>query len=193
MERCVLPALWRWGAALTVLTALACLPMMARAQSTSCLDDGDVMVEFLGVGTSNTILMERVDGAFQASVLLRVHCGLDGKLVPDARVKISTSVPNSSVQVHNGWQPATDPNFVEVSVPTGERMIVIRSSDPQLVGWRAYVGSSTGTVTLGLGGYPMASELIWAQTPELDSLTLFGSAIAGMAVLAASRLRRRRA
>jgi hypothetical protein len=163
------------------------------AQS-ACGGPGNVAVEFLGVGTSNTILMEQA-GGFQGDVRVRVYCGTDGSLVPNSTVALSTSVPNSSVILPSGTHDATEPAVATVPLPTGEALISIRSSDPNLNGWKAKVGTNTVTVTGAYGtnlnpsDYPTASGALWAQTPELSSLALFGSGALGMAGYGLARLR----
>ncbi len=182
-------SLWLWAAS------------PAAAQSSACLNGTGVLVEFLGVGTSNTIIMEQIDGAYQGDVRVHAYCGLDGQNVPNTSVTISTTVANSSVLVGNTWQPVTAPASVAISLPTGEAVITIRSTNPNLSGWKAMVGTNTVTVTGAYGhplpdnAYPTASGAIWAQTPELASIALYGSGALGLAgvVLARWRMRRRAA
>jgi hypothetical protein len=174
----------------------------AGAQTACTTSSGQVMVEFLGVGTNNTILMEQLDGAYQGDVRVRVYCGIDNQLVPNSVVRISTTVPNSFVRTDpstNTWIAATEPAYAEVSLPTGEGIISIKSPDPGLTGWKARVGASTVIVTnaygqpvAGTGGYPTASGAIWAQTPALGSVALFGTGALGMASYALFRWRARR-
>jgi hypothetical protein len=176
------------------LASLGFVVANSPAAAQSACFDGSVKVEFLGVGTSNTIIMEQIDGNYEGQVRVRVYCGADGQLIPNATVDMSTDVPNSTV---NGL-PATDPAAVSLSIPSGEQLVTLRSTDPDLSGWKAKVGTNTVTVTGAYGqslnpsDYPTASGAIWAQTPELGSLALFGSGAAGMAGYVLTRLRARR-
>jgi hypothetical protein len=195
---------WRFGVmGLIGALALALATASPAGAQTACTtSSGQVMVEFLGVGTNNTILMEQLDGAYQGDVRVRVYCGIDNQLVPNSVVRMSTTVPNSFVRTDastNTWVAATEPAYAEVSLPSGEGIVSIKSPDPGLTGWKARVGASTVTVTnafgqplSGTGGYPTASGAIWAQTPELGSVALFGTGALGMAGFALLRWRARR-
>lgn len=177
------------------LLALGVLTAMPASAQAACQNSTGVLVEFLGVGTSNTIIMEQVGGSFQGDVRVRVYCGLDGALIPNATVSLTTTVPNSQVLQGSTWQAATSPSAVVISLPTGESTITLRSSDPNLTGWKARVGTNTVTVTGAYGmvisptDYPTATGAIWAQTPELSSVALFGSGALGMAGYALTRMR----
>jgi hypothetical protein len=179
-------SLWLWTAS------------PAAAQSTACLNGTGVLVEFLGVGTSNTIIMEQIDGAYQGDVRVHAYCGLDGQNVPNATITISTTVANSFILLGGTWQPATAPASVAIFLPTGEAVITIRSTNPNLTGWKAMVGTNTVTVTGAYGqplpdnAYPTASGSIWAQTPELASIALYGTGALGLAGIMLARLRARR-
>jgi hypothetical protein len=182
------------------LAGVALLSATPAAAQGSCMSGGAIQVEFLGVGTSNTIIMEQIDGAFQGDVLVKVYCSLDGSPIPNAQISMETTVPNSFVSYPSGspWQPATDPSAATMVLLSGQGQVTIRSNDPGLNGWKAVVGATTVTVT-GVGGqvfaasdYPSAGGKIWAQTPELGSIALFGAGAAGMAGYALARLRQRR-
>jgi hypothetical protein len=173
------------------LVGLVLVSTTPAAAQSACQDGGNVLVEFLGVGTSNTVLMAQVAGGYEGQVRVRVYCGADGTLVPNSAVEMWTNVPNSSI---NGT-PATESDPVTVRLPSGEDLVWIRSDNPDLSGWKARVGTNTVTVIGAYGStidpkdYPTASGAIWAQTPELGSLALFGSGAAGMAGYGFMRLR----
>ena len=178
------------GIALVAGGALGAGTMPVAAASACDATPGNIQVEFLGVGTSNTILAQGGDGYYQGNVLIHVYCGIDGSPVTDAVVSIYTNVAGSAVYDPSSstWDDATDPNNpVSVNVPTGDQQVAVRTLDPNLSGWKARVGADTvnvlqayGQTITGTDGYPTASGGLWAQTPELDSLSLFGSGAAGI-------------
>jgi hypothetical protein len=178
------------GLALLAGGAFGATAMPAAAQSACDASPGNILVEFLGVGTSNTILAQGADGSYQGNVLVHVYCGLDGSPVTNAVVSIYSNVPGSAVYDPSTgtWNDATNPSSpVSINVPTGDQQIALRTDDPNLTGWKARVGADTvnvvqafGQTVSGTDGYPVAQGGIWAQTPELDSLSLFGSGAAGL-------------
>lgn len=178
------------GAVLITGSALGLASTPVAAASACDADPANIEVEFLGVGASNTVLILGGDGYYQGNVLVHVYCGLDNSLVTNAVVGMYTNLPGSAVfnPVTNGWDDATNSSSpVSINVPTGDQEITLRTSSPDLSGWRARVGSDVVTVTQAYGqavngtdGYPVANAGIWAQTPELDSISLFGSGAAGL-------------
>jgi hypothetical protein len=82
---------------------------------------------------------------------------------------------------------STDPTVWDLALPDG---------GPQLVGLYLSYGYSNGPVDPGqlnpLFPNAMGGGAVWAATPELDSLVLFGSGAAGMAAYALVRIRARR-
>jgi hypothetical protein len=158
------------------------------AQS-GCQDGSNVVVEFLGIGTSNTILMAQLDNYYQGDIRVRVFCN-EGTLplVTNAEVALSTDVPSSEVLVNGVWKPASGAEVL-IALPTGEGVVSLRTTQPGLPvnSWKARVGEHTVVVTQAYGsavpgGYPNATGGVWAQTPELDSMLLLG---AGLVLLAA--------
>lgn len=189
-----------WIAALGLASLALWTASPAAAQSACQSGDGEVLVEFLGTGTSNTVLMEQIDGTtYQGDLRIRVYCGIDGQLVPDATVELSTTVPSDAVldPATNTWLPID--GAVKISVPSGERVLSIRSTEPNLLGtnWKVKVGTNTVTVvgafgkTLSGNEYPTATGMVWAQTPELGSLALFAAGAAGIGGYGLTRLRAR--
>jgi hypothetical protein len=185
----------RAAAAVVGLASLGVVSTIPVSAQSACQDGSNVLVEFLGAGTSNTIMFEQTDG-FQGDVRVKVYCGADNTPVPNATVTLSTTVPNSFVIVPGGApQPATSPATAIVSVPTGDTLVTLKSSDPDLTGWKAKVGTNTIVVTGAYGtslaenDYPTATGQLYAQTPELSSLALFGSGALGMAGYGLTRLR----
>jgi len=188
-----------WAAIVSVslLTVMTAAPAAAQG---ACQDGSNVMVEFLGVGTSSTILMAQTDGThFQGDIRVRVYCGLDGSLIPNSTIQLSTNTTAPGDAVFNPltgqWQSLSSP--VQISLSTGELVISLRTEDPNFAAgqFRAAIGTNTVTVTGAYGvtlpgnGLPMATGGLWAQTPELSSLALFGTGVAGMAGYALTRLR----
>src|ERR1051325_9031074 len=138
------------GLAVVAGAALGVAAAPASAASACDVDPTNVLVEFLGVGTSNTILVLGGDGYYTGNVLVHVYCGLDGSPVTNAVINMWTTVPGSAVYDPNAatWQDATNSTSpVSISVPTGDQQITLRTSSPDLSGWRARVGSDTVTVT----------------------------------------------
>jgi len=185
----------RAAAVVVGLASLGVVSTIPVSAQSACQGPDGVQVEFLGVGASNTILYEEA-GGFRGDVRVRVYCGADGSLIPNSTVSLSTTVPNSAVILPGGAeQPASDPAVATIAVPTGETLVTIKSSDPDLNGWKARVGKSTVTVTGAYGtalspaDYPLAEGALYAQTPELSSLALFGSGALGMAGYGLTRLR----
>ena len=74
--------------------------------------------------------------------------------------------------------------------------MTITSSNPDLSSWYAKVGYDLITVVqafnTSIGGGNSAQGNIFAATPELDSVILFGTGIAGLAGFALTRARARR-
>jgi hypothetical protein len=180
---------------LTGLASVSSLPV--AAQSACQGSGGEVLVEFLGAGTSNTVLMQQQSGAYEGEVRVRVYCGLTGEVIPNAQVEIESTLPGDAVldPTTGNWVPMSSP--VAISVPAGERLITIRSSDPLLSApnYRARVGTSTVTVVGAFGQalpgneFPTATGMIWAQTPELGSLALFGAGAASLVGYGLTRMR----
>jgi hypothetical protein len=185
-----------WAAALGVVSILFSAASPAAAQNACQNSSGQPMVRLLGTGTSNSIMMAQTDGEyFEGDILVRVYCGVGGALIPNATVTFSTTVPGDMIFLNGVWTPLNGP--VSVSIPSGEQTIKIKTKDPNLLGsnWEAFVGTNTVTVTGAFGQtlpanqYPTATGMIWAQTPELGSLALFGAGAAGMAGYALTRVR----
>jgi hypothetical protein len=178
------------GLALVAGGMLGVGSMPVAAASACDATPGNIQVEFLGVGASNTILAQGGDGYYQGNVLIHVYCGIDGSPVTDAVVSIYTNLAGSAVYDPGTgvWNDATNPaSPVAVNVPSGDQQVALRTLEPDLSGWKARVGADTvnvlqayGQAVTGTDGYPNANAGIWAQTPELDSLSLFGSGAAGI-------------
>ena len=157
-------------------------------------------VQFLTLqSASNLTLFAQSDGSFTADVRVRVFCtdgGVDIGEVIGSRIQIGTTVPNTTV---NGLT-ATSPAAAAIDVPTGITTLHLRSTDPGLSAtqWFARVGSDTVTISLAFdqsvssGDSPVQIGRVFAQTPELDSLMLFGAGATGFAVYALTRRRARR-
>jgi hypothetical protein len=179
--------------------SFAAAPMPVAAAS-AC-NSSQIQVEFLGVGASNTVLVLGGDNYYTGNVLVHVYCGLDGTPITDSIISMWTTLAGTGVldATSNSWLDATSSAHpVAISVPTGDQQITIRALDPGLSGWRARVGSDTvsvtqafGQVVTGADGFPNANAGIWAQTPELDSLSLFGSGAMGLIGYALLRRRAR--
>jgi hypothetical protein len=188
-------------AAFATLAAASFAAVPLPVAAASACDAAQIQVEFLGVGASNTVLVLGGDGYYKGDVLVHVYCGIDNSDVTNAIVTMWTTVNGSAVfdSGSSSWNSATDKNNpVSISVPTGSQKITIRALDPGLTGWKASVGSDTVTVTqafgqsvTGTGGFPNANAGIWAQTPELDSLSLFGAGTVGLIGYALLRRRAR--
>lgn len=184
-----------WGAVIGLVSMMAVAASPAAAQSSACLNGSNVIVQFLGTGTGNTIIFEQLNGEFQGQVRVFVFCNADFQLVPNSMVTLTSTIPNSFVladPANNTWVPAS--TGAQVSLPSGTGLITIKSANPNLTGWQAQVGSTTVTVTQAFGQplstiLPTAQGGVWAQTPELGSLALFGAGAAGMAGYALTRLR----
>jgi hypothetical protein len=189
-------------AAFATLAAASFAAAPFPVAAASACDTSQIQVEFLGVGASNTILTLGGDGYYTGNVMVRVFCGLDNSAVTGAVINMWTTVNGSAIleASSNTWKNATDSAHpVAINVPTGDQQITIRALDPGLAGWRARVGSDTVTVTQAFGqavtgndGFPNVNAGIWAQTPELDSLSLFGTGALGLVGYALLRRRARR-
>jgi hypothetical protein len=196
-------ALTRTGrAAILGASFLALVSASPAAAQAACQDGSNVRVEFLGVGTSSSILMAQTDGThYQGNVRVRVYCEGDGALIPNSTIQLTTNTTAPGDAVFNPltgqWESLANP--VQVFLPTGELVVSLRTDDPNFAPgqWKAFIGSNTVTVTgafgvpVATGGYPIATGGLWAQTPELSSLALFGTGAVGMAGYALTRLRAR--
>jgi hypothetical protein len=174
----------------------------AAADQSACNSDpSNIQVEFLGLGASNAVLVLGGDGYYTGNIMVHVYCGIDNSPVTGAAVSMWTSLPGSAIYdpSNGGWDDATvSSNPAIVNVPTGDQQITLRTSQPNLSGWNARVGSDTIAVTEAYGqsvpandGDPSVHNGIWAQTPELDSLSLFGAGTAGLIGYALLRRRAR--
>lgn len=167
--------------------------------------DGDCPVDQIGIVASNSTLMAQTDGTwFQGEIEIQVFCKKKSTLIPNSTIQIMSDTTKSGgdevLNDEGKWIPLEDPAAAIISVPTGQRLISIRTTDPNFkVGdWRVKVGTHTVKVA-SANGVPMdiddmawAGGNVWAQTPELGSLALFGTGAAGMAGYALTRLRARR-
>jgi len=212
----ILPSV-RWVAPLVLLGLALIAAMPASAQSlcvvrTPLDDPSDIRVRSLGVGAASTTLHEGRPGFFEGTVRFVVYCGLDGELITGARIRVWATFPEAYIYDRStgSWLLASDPaSPVEVSLPTGEGDVIVRATEVNLAGgWEGYLGEARVTVSAaydvaltgggvaGAGslgsGLPTASAGVWAQTPELGSLALFGAGAAGMAGYALARWRARR-
>jgi hypothetical protein len=156
MQQCISTVAARAG--LGVMLGLLCVVLStaspAAAQSACQGGSGEVFVEFLGTGTSNTILMAQIDGeSYQGEIRVRVYCGVDGQLVPNSTVTFTTTVPSDSLfnPATNTWITLNGP--VPVTLPTGELVIKVKTNQPNLLGtnWKALVGTNTVTLTGAFG------------------------------------------
>ena len=79
---------------------------------------------------------------------------------------------DAQAELTGAWTPMTSP--VAISLPSGEGLVTLRSTDPLLspTNYRARVGTNTVTVigafgqALGGNEFPTATGMIWAQTPH---------------------------
>jgi hypothetical protein len=177
--------------------------MPAAAASACDTSPAQIQVEFLGVGASNTSLVLGSDGYYTGNVLVHVYCGLDNSLITGAVVRMWTNVAGSAIldPSTNSWVDATNQaSPVTINDPNGDVQVTVRTPSPGLTGWKARIGADNVSVTQAFGqpvtgtdGYPTAQGGIWAQTPELDSLALFGSGALGLIGYALARRRASRA
>jgi hypothetical protein len=156
-------------------------------------------VQFLTLQPAqNLTLFQQSDGSFTTDVRVRVFCmkaGVDLGEVTGSQIRISTTVPNTTV---NGID-ATGIGAT-INIPSGIASLQLRSTNPGLSSsqWWARVGSDTMSVSLAFDqavsadDSPVQIGRVFAQTPELGSLLLFGSGAAGFAGYAITRRRARR-
>jgi hypothetical protein len=183
-------------AALTVLLGGAAL---ADTAPNNCGDPSMVTgVQFLSLQSAqNLTLVAQADGTFTADVQVRVFCkrgSVDIGDVAGSKIQVSTTVPNTSINGVDASSPVT------IDVPTGLTTVHISSTNPGLAAhqWFARVGSDTTFVSIAFDrsvsfdDSPVQIGRVFAQTPELDSLVLFGAGAVGMGGYALSRLRARR-
>jgi hypothetical protein len=180
-----------WAAVLGVSSFAIMTASPAGAAQRNC------KVDVLGVGTQNTTLMAETDGVhYQGDVLVRVTCS--GVLVPGATVELKSDItaPDDEIYIPGtGWVSLAQPQ--QITLPTGELLVSLRTKTPNFKPgeWKVKIGSQTATVigapglVVPYGGGPEATGKLWAQTPELSSLALFGTGAAGMAGYALTRLR----
>lgn len=165
------------AAAQTAYTTAEC-----RAQTGSNgKQKGQVTVHF-AQGSGDVTLIAQ-GPAFIARVEVRVECKVAGDvlgLVTDAAVVFSTTVPNATF---DGL-----PSGVSILVPGGTSTVTMSSTDPGLAAGQVSAQVGTETVTL-VGSTNFDRENVYARTPELGSLALFGAGAAGMASYGLTRLR----
>lgn len=200
MRRC----LRVWGSALfaTCLLTLGAVGV-ASADPTpvNCGEsDMSIGVQFLGLqSVQNLTLTAQPDGTFATDVKVRAFCvrdNVDIGNVANAEVRVWTSVTNTTA---NG-QNAVFPHGAVISMPDGTAVVRLVSTDPGLADgqWFARVGSQFMIVTTAFGsgveryGSPFQGGSVFARTPELSSLALFGVGGFGAAGYALTRLRARR-
>lgn len=181
--------------------ALTVAPVSAAPAPVNCnAPDFIAAVQMdLALQSAQNITMSQGNGGlFYRDITARVMC-LDsnqGDLgeIPNSVVSIWTNVPSTTV---NG-QPANDPNHpVQVNAPDGFAHMQIISSAPDLTGgaFTAKVGQDTMWVYQAFnqlvpsGWSPIQIGNVWASTPEMDSVLLFGSGAAGMVSYALLRRR----
>lgn len=202
----------RLAASLSVfaLAVLSAAPASAQSTSTNACttSGGQVSVQFLQIGGGNGQIVAQPDGSFVGPLGVRVYCSLDDGDIPNVQVALLTSVPRTRINgqpascANTYTGPATniyipDPTCapVRVSLPTGRGTVSVSSNNPGLQSWEwfARVGFDQVTVLSANGqdvkGLPNLTGGIWAQTPELDSIALFGTGALGMAGYGLMRLR----
>jgi hypothetical protein len=191
---------WLAAMGLLAMGLVSAAPASAQQVATSC----DQSNESLGLavepaGTKVTVTAQ-ADGTFTGSLFIRVYCwdfvnDVDLGNVPNAQVSITTSALRTTFD----GEPATDTQGALINLPTGSASIPVVTTDPALSGLAfGQIGFNTVVDTMAFGTPVSTSDQftwtgkIFAQTPELDSLVLFGSGGASLAGYLLLRRRSRR-
>lgn len=186
------------GAALTV--ALGGTALADPAPNNCGSSSMSVGVQFLALQSAQNItLVAGPDGTFSADVRVRVFCqhnGVDLGEVTGSHVVIVTTVPGTTA---NGLG-ATAPHYATIDLPSGVGNVHLASTDPGLapgqvfarVGWEATVVTVAFAQHIDLDDSPVQIGRVYAATPELDSILLFGSGAVGVAGYALTRVRAKR-
>ena len=193
------------GAAVGFATLAVCsaLPTAAAPAPDNCGQPNfSIGVAYLSLqSATNVTMMAQLDGSYARDVTARVFCtddtGKDIGEVTGSQIKVWV---DSTKDIRVNGAQATSASPAILSAPDGFVTFTISSTDPNLLNtasgeWRALVGRDTSLIAVAFGTTVGANETpgqwgnIWAQTPELDSLALFGTGALGMAGYGLTRLR----
>jgi hypothetical protein len=200
------------GLALAVMVLAAVSPAMAAPAPNNCDGTGTIAVQLLALQSAqNATMMAQTDGSYTRTIRVRVFCNGDQDPPNDIGEVINAQIAfwidltgkdvDPNLEIYVGEKSATNAGEpVLVDAPDGFADVKLRSSDPDILDlangqWRAKLGTSNTIVTRAFGAdissddSPGLSGNLWAQTPELGSLALFGAGAAGMAGYALTRLR----
>jgi len=145
-------------------------------------------VSVMGMSAAqNIILQQQSDLTYQGQMTIRVFCmqgTTDLGEVTNAQVSITSTVPDVAVD----GQPATGSGAL-INLPLGIQTVTITAPQSTLTPdtFFARVGGNTVVTVEAYGqsvpsGYSLnMNGNVFAATPELDSLALFGSGAIGLA------------
>jgi hypothetical protein len=184
-----------------ILLSIGAMPAAASLAPVNCAAPNyQIGVAFMGMSAAqNIVLQQRPDLRYEGQVTVRVFCmqgTTDLGEVANAQVAITTSVPDITF---DGYV-ATPTTPVNISLPIGIKVVDIVADQNTLAAdqFFARVGGDSITAVKAYGssipdgyGLTMTGNL-FAATPELDSLMLFGTGGLGLAGYALMRRRARR-
>lgn len=197
---------WAFLLGVSTLAVVTTSPAAASPAPNNCDGTGTLAVELLGLRSAvNATMMAQTDGSYATNVQVRVFCtsdtGADIGEVSNAQVAIWIELaPGRTGVIKINGQVATEAAPATISAPEGIVEVTISSTDPNILNiaqgeWRAKVGYEWSAVASAFGtavdpgDSPLMRGTLWAQTPELSSLALFGTGAAGMAGYALTRMR----
>jgi hypothetical protein len=173
----------------------------------NCDGTGTVAVQFLALQSAqNVTMLAQPDGSYARTMRARAYCTdsadppNDIGEVTNAQVAVWIDA-NPGLDILVNGQSATNRDApVLINAANGFADITISSTDPDILDvstgqWKAKVGRNNVVIARAFnsaipsGDAPEQSGALWAQTPELGSLALFGAGAAGMAGYALTRLR----
>lgn len=204
LKHCGQPAIrvgiYSLAASATLLGAGA-VPAAASLAPVNCAAPNyQIGLAFVGMSAAqNIVLQQRPDLTYAGQVTVRVFCmqgTTDLGEVANAQVAITTSAPGVSFD----GQPATSTTPATISLPLGIKVVDIVADQDTLAPdqFFARVGGDTISTVAAYGssvpaGYNLTmTGNLFAATPELDSLVLFGTGGLGLAGYALLRRRARR-
>jgi hypothetical protein len=156
-------------------------------------------VAFMGLSAAqNLVLQQQPDLTYQGQVTIRVFCSLNGQdlgEVTNAEVAITSTVPNVTFD----GKPATTSNPAHIDLPLGMETVTIAAPQSTLAvnQFFARIGENNVVTVEAYNqevptGYGLnMNGNVFAATPELDSLALFGSGAVGLAGYVVMRRRAR--
>jgi hypothetical protein len=193
-----------FGLGLAVLVLVAVPPAAASPAPNNCDGTRTVAVDFLALSPAqNSTMMAQTDGSYARTLRARAYCqegANDLGEVTDAKIAVWIAAKPGIDVLVNGELATDAANPVVLFAANGFVDITISSTDPDILNiangqWKATVGRHHFTVVEAFGSsiptfaQPHTDAALWAQTPELGSLALFGAGAAGMAGYALTRLR----